>query len=120
MTHPKRQSKLVTHTLLHLTKECPSHRQAKRPPPSGFVQTPFHSSILPRAGRRVPIRPAGFRPPSRKKHLKVMLEEEGAVKNGWPYGNIFLPIVDLLRQGITPEKIALSIARVQSLECFLY
>ncbi len=58
----------------------------------------------------MPIRLAGLRPPSRKKHLKAMLEEEGTMKNGWPYRNIFLPIVDLLRQGITPEKIALSIA----------
>jgi len=32
------------------------------------------------------------------------------MKNRWSYRNIFLPIVDLLRQGITPEKIALSIA----------
>jgi uncharacterized protein (DUF2062 family) len=39
-----------------------------------------------------------------------MLVEEGIMKNRWPYRNIFLPIVDLLRQGITPEKIALSIA----------
>jgi uncharacterized protein (DUF2062 family) len=39
-----------------------------------------------------------------------MLVEEGTMKNKWRYGNIFLPIVDLLRQGITPEKIALSIA----------
>jgi len=39
-----------------------------------------------------------------------MLEEEGIVKSGWPYRKILLPIVELLRQGITPEKIALSIA----------
>jgi uncharacterized protein (DUF2062 family) len=32
------------------------------------------------------------------------------MKNAWPYRKILLPIVDLLRQGITPEKIALSIA----------
>jgi uncharacterized protein (DUF2062 family) len=32
------------------------------------------------------------------------------LKNTWPYRKIVLPIVDLLRQGITPEKIALSIA----------
>src|SRR6202521_464308 len=32
------------------------------------------------------------------------------MKSTWPYRKIFLPIVDLLRQGITPEKIALSIA----------
>lgn len=32
------------------------------------------------------------------------------MKNAWPYRKIILPIVDLLRQGITPEKIALSIA----------
>jgi uncharacterized protein (DUF2062 family) len=39
-----------------------------------------------------------------------MLEEEGTMQNAWPYRKIFLPILDLLRQGITPEKIALSIA----------
>jgi uncharacterized protein (DUF2062 family) len=39
-----------------------------------------------------------------------MLEEEGTLKSSWPYRKIILPIVDLLRQGITPEKIALSIA----------
>jgi uncharacterized protein (DUF2062 family) len=32
------------------------------------------------------------------------------MKNAWPYRKILLPIVDLLRQGVTPEKIALSIA----------
>jgi len=32
------------------------------------------------------------------------------MNSAWPYRKIFLPIVDLLRQGITPEKIALSIA----------
>jgi Uncharacterized protein conserved in bacteria (DUF2062) len=39
-----------------------------------------------------------------------MLEKEDTMKNAWPYRKIFLPIVDLLRQGVTPEKIALSIA----------
>jgi uncharacterized protein (DUF2062 family) len=39
-----------------------------------------------------------------------MLKEESTMKNTWPYRKIFLPIMDLLRQGITPEKIALSIA----------
>ena len=32
------------------------------------------------------------------------------MKNAWLYRKIFLPIIELLRQGITPEKIALSIA----------
>ena len=32
------------------------------------------------------------------------------MKNAWFYRTLVLPIVDLLRQGITPEKIALSIA----------
>jgi uncharacterized protein (DUF2062 family) len=32
------------------------------------------------------------------------------MKKAWPYRKIFLSIVDLLRQGVTPEKIALSIA----------
>jgi len=32
------------------------------------------------------------------------------MKDAWLYRKIVLPIVDLLRQGITPEKIALSIA----------
>ncbi|MBZ5607758.1 MAG: DUF2062 domain-containing protein [Acidobacteriia bacterium] len=32
------------------------------------------------------------------------------MKSTWPYRKIVQPIVDLLRQGITPEKIALSIA----------
>jgi hypothetical protein len=39
-----------------------------------------------------------------------MLKEESTMKSAWPYRKIFLPIVDLLRQGITPEKIALRIA----------
>jgi uncharacterized protein (DUF2062 family) len=30
--------------------------------------------------------------------------------SAWLYGKIVLPVLDLLRQGITPEKIALSIA----------
>src|SRR5260370_419065 len=32
------------------------------------------------------------------------------MKNAWPNRRILLPIMDLLRQGITPEKIALSVA----------
>ena len=32
------------------------------------------------------------------------------MKSAWPCRNVLVPIVDLLRQGITPEKIALSIA----------
>jgi uncharacterized protein (DUF2062 family) len=47
---------------------------------------------------------------SPEEYYKVMLVEEGTMKKRWPYRKIFLPIVDLLRQGITPEKIALSIA----------
>jgi uncharacterized protein (TIGR03437 family) len=39
-----------------------------------------------------------------------MLEEEHILKSAWPYRKIVLPIIDLLRQGITPEKVALSIA----------
>jgi uncharacterized protein (DUF2062 family) len=39
-----------------------------------------------------------------------MLEPGGTLKSAWLYRKIVLPIVDLLRQGITPEKIALSIA----------
>jgi len=36
--------------------------------------------------------------------------KKSTMNNAWPYRKILLPIVDLLRQGITPEKIALSIA----------
>src|SRR5438270_10818558 len=32
------------------------------------------------------------------------------MRQSWVYRKLFLPIVDLLRQGITPEKIALSLA----------
>jgi hypothetical protein len=32
------------------------------------------------------------------------------VKRAWLYRKVVLPVVELLRQGITPEKIALSIA----------
>ena len=38
--------------------------------------------------------------------LKAILETEGIVKRAWLYRKVVLPIVELLRQGITPEKIA--------------
>src|SRR5436853_6256729 len=38
------------------------------------------------------------------------MEATASPKHGWWYRKLVLPIIDLLRQGITPEKIALSLA----------
>jgi len=42
--------------------------------------------------------------------VTAILEGKAAVNQAWLYRKIVWPILELLRQGITPEKIALSIA----------